>query len=325
MPMLESYKKRLQSQGQYMGDALKKQSDMIMDATFTRDIAYRKVLISGKSVDAKYLVHTYYTIAKDAVDYHLQFRPGVHYPIGTYVDIPDDIGKYHTWLIVARSDEPQFVKYNVLKCNWMFRWMDGKTVRECLGVLRMRNSYNSGVWNDYLSTVPENQNQFMVPTNSITQTIDYNTRFLISDNQINPIAWEVSKREDTFPVGITVITLKQVLFNPNWDSREFMIAGYYKSQFTQPEKPVTDKSITYSGTASIKVGGSYKTFQVNGVESCSWKIIGLDSSKYQILTESNQIKIKTVTDYNLIGAVFKLEAYEGEIMLDSIPVEVVSL
>lgn len=323
--MLESYKKRLKAQGQYMGDVLKKQSDTIMDATFTRDIAYRKVLINGKTVDAKYLVHTYYSIAKDAVDYHLQFRPGIHYPIGTYVEIPDDIGEYHTWLIVGRSDEPQFVKYNVLKCNWLFRWMDGKTVCECLGVLRMRNSYNSGVWNDYLSTIPENQNQFMVPTNPITQTIDYNTRFLISDNQINPIAWEVSKREDTFPIGITVITLKQVLFNPNWDSREFMIAGYYKYKFPQPEKPVTKKSITYSGAATVNVGGTYKTFQVKGVESCSWKIIGIDASKYQVLTEANQIKIKMVVDYNLIGAVFKLEAYEGDLILDSISVEVVSL
>ena len=86
-----------------------------------------------------------YTISKDAVDYHLQFRPGVHYPIGTYIDVPDDVGEYHTWLIVARSDEPQFVKYNILKCNWTFKWMDGEIVRECLGVLRSRNSYNSGL------------------------------------------------------------------------------------------------------------------------------------------------------------------------------------
>ena len=48
-------------------------------------------------------------------------------------------------LIVGRSDEPQFVKYNILKCNWTFRWIADGVIHECLGVLRARNSYNSGL------------------------------------------------------------------------------------------------------------------------------------------------------------------------------------
>lgn len=35
--MLELYKKRLQASGSYMGEALKNQSDMIMNETFKRD------------------------------------------------------------------------------------------------------------------------------------------------------------------------------------------------------------------------------------------------------------------------------------------------
>ena len=178
-----------------MGQALKNQSDMIMNETFTNDIAYRKCYIDNTPVDAKYIVYTYYSISKDAVDYHLQFRPGIHYPIGTYIDIPDDVGIYNRWLIVGRSDEPQFVKYNILKCNWTFRWIADGVIHECLGVLRARNSYNSGLWRDYYSEIPENQDQFIVPTNEITQTINYNMRFLISDNKVNPIAWEVSKEK----------------------------------------------------------------------------------------------------------------------------------
>lgn len=326
--MLDLYKRRLLANGTYMGDALKKQSDMIMDNTFTRDIAYRKVLINDEYVDAKYIIHTYYTISKDAVDYHLQFRPGVHYPIGTYVDIPDDVGTYNKWLIVARSDEPQFVKYNVLKCNWTFKWMDVNVVHECIGVLRMRNSYNSGVWHDYLTTTLENQNQFIVPTTPETQTINYNTRFLISDNQINPIAWEVSKREDTFPVGVTFITVKQVLFNPNWDNKELMIAGYYKNQTTQDSNtPEPEKKITYSGLPFVKVGGSFKTFTLEGAKTCTWKISGIDEKNLiiEIPENSNQIKIKVKLDYTLIGALFSLEAYNDDLLLDSMNVEVRSL
>ena len=139
------YKRRLSSRGEHMGQALKSQSDVIMDKTFKNDIAYRKCYINGKPVDAKYIVYTYYSISKDAVDYHLQFRPGVHYPMGTYVDVPDDVGNYNRWLIVGRSDEPQFVKYNILKCNWNFKWIKDGVIYEQLGVLRKRNSYNSGL------------------------------------------------------------------------------------------------------------------------------------------------------------------------------------
>lgn len=142
--MLELYKKRLQASGSYMGEALKNQSDMIMNETFKRDTNYKLCYIDDEPVDAKYITYTYYSISKDAVDYHLQFRPGVHYPMGKYVDIPDDTGTYNRWIIVGRSDEPQFVKYNILKCNWTFKWIANGIVHECLGVLRKRNSYNSG-------------------------------------------------------------------------------------------------------------------------------------------------------------------------------------
>lgn len=325
--MLDLYKRRLAASGSSMGQALKNQSDMIMDNTFTRDIAYRLCYIDGNPVDAKYIVHTYYNISKDAVDYHLQFRPKIHYPIGTYVDVPDDVGAYNRWLIVGRSDEPQFVKYNILKCNWNFKWIANGMIYECLGILRARNSYNSGLWHDYYTTTPENQDQFIVPTTQITQTIDYNVRFLISDNKTNPIAWEVSKREDTFPVGITKITLKQDLFNPNLDNKELMIADYYKDKIVNTNPDVSEYKITYSGKPVIKVGGSYKTFCVPNLDNCVWKISGIDENNYQVISpyDSNQIKIKIIKDYNLIGKVITLQAYKQTTLLDSLDIEVISI
>ena len=49
-----------------MGEVLKKQSDEIMNNTFTNDIAYRLVYIDGKPVDAKYITYTYYSISQAA-------------------------------------------------------------------------------------------------------------------------------------------------------------------------------------------------------------------------------------------------------------------
>lgn len=333
--MLDLYKKRLLVRGKHMGEVLKKQSDIIMDKTFKNDIAYRVCYIDGKPVDAKYIVYTYYSISKDAVDYHLQFRPGVHYPIGTYVDVPDDTNTYNRWLIVGRSDEPQFVKYNILKCNWTFKWIKNDVIYEQLGVLRKRNSYNSGLWTDYYSTSPENQDQFILPTNPITQTLSYNMRLLISDNQIEPIAWEISKIEDTMPVGITYFTIKQDLYNPNIDNKELMIADYYKSK-VEPVKDDEDDyrndiKIKYNAQAAIKVGGSYKIFNaVSDIQDfdsslISWKIEGISEDDYSTILSSNQIKIKSSKNYNLIGKVFTLNLLYEDHIVDSIQVEVIGL
>lgn len=176
-------------------------------------------------------------------------------------------------------------------------------------------------------TTPENQNQFIVPTNEITQTIDYNTRFLISDNQINPIAWEVSKREDMFPTGVTWITIKQTLFNPNWDNKELMIADYYKRNNKESaDQESSEYTITYSGDPYIKAGGSFKTYTLSSKEECTWEIIGLDKSKYETnIANFNSISIKILSDYSLIGTIFKLEAIVEGKEVASVNIEVISL
>ena len=145
---LEDYKNALLNKGKNLSEVRKTQADMIMNVTFTGDIGYKKVYILDKEkgwnyVDAKYGKHASYSILKDAVDSYLQFRPHVHYPVGTYVFIPDDdspdIG-FHDyqpddpfqdpnfnvnklWMIVGRDDATQFIRYNIIRCNWNFRWV----------------------------------------------------------------------------------------------------------------------------------------------------------------------------------------------------------
>lgn len=167
-----------------------------------------------------------------------------------------------------------------------------------------------------------------MPTNPETQTIYYNQRFLISDNQVNPIAWEVSKIEDTMPLGIIYVTIKQDLFNPATDNKELMIADYYKSQ-VQPEKPDKKHMIKFNAPAAVKVGGAFKTFSVTdplSEDSYSWIIRGLDLNQY-IVDESisGKIKIKMVKNYSLIGQAFTLDLYTNGKLSDSIQVEVASL
>ena len=182
----------------------------------------------------------------------------------------------------------------------------------------------------------------MVPTTPVTQLIDYNMRFLISVNQTNPIAWEVSKREDTFPPGITQIVLKQVPFNPMTDNKELMIADYYSSNII-PEKQedaeikdqISELLIKHSTSATVKVGGSYKVFSVDPKDYkeydpnlVTWKITGLDKQDYTTLLSPetpDTIKIKISKDYALIGKTFTLELYYSDSFVTSKEIEVVSL
>ena len=166
------YQSMLTSRGKNLSQARRKQSDMIMNATFTGDTGYKRVYILDPEngwhyEDAKYSKHATVSILKDAVDYYLQFRPKVHYPVGVYVFIPndmdDEIGfeEYEPddpfkdkgfnmtklWMIVNRNDETQFVRYNILKCNWDFKWMckvHGKW--ELMHVIGCSRNANSQVW-----------------------------------------------------------------------------------------------------------------------------------------------------------------------------------
>ena len=91
---VNQYKNYLSSHGNTIGQVKRNQSDVIMNSTFTYDHSYKKVYILTKDgwkwEDAKYQTHSSQSILKDPVDYYLQFRPKVHYPIGSYAIVPDD-------------------------------------------------------------------------------------------------------------------------------------------------------------------------------------------------------------------------------------------
>lgn len=162
-------------------------------------------------------------------------------------------------------------------------------------------------------------------------------RFLISNNQENPIAWEVSKTDDVSPVGIIRVICKQDFFDPVRDNKEMMIADYYKTEIEPPNSkdlPSDIKiKIEHKGLSAVKVGGSYKVFTAVPIDTdvtldtnlIGWSISGLDDSDYTFVKSEDTFKIKAAKDYNLIDKVFTLIlTYDGE-QVDSVEVEVVQL
>lgn len=262
-------------------------------------------------IDAKFIITSSQSIDKDQITVMLQFKPSqklnftiedelyyyetdykgkynANFPCGMYCDIPDEKGIYHKWLICAKQVGNQFIKYLILPCTYRFHWIENKgnsrVERKMWGVVRSQNSYNSGLWTDYITTSVENQFKAMLPMNQITEKIFYvdefnnNQRFIISAMTENPRAWKTSKVEDMLmgEFGLLRLTFTQESFNPSTDyidynalnpdgSKDFyaMYADYYSSSIepTENEFPEisSDTCVLSASTNIIKVGGSYKT------------------------------------------------------------------
>lgn len=314
MPSFEDMKQRYSPT--VIGEQLKEMSNMVMNETFSNSTSYRKGMIYDccmeeiQEIEFKFLKTKTYTIEKDAVEYMVQFRPGVNpeidfdnsndqkHRLGFYIDILDENTKMvEKWLIVGK-DNSEFDKYNVLKCNWWFEWLDvNRVYHKCLGCVRDRNSYNSGVWSDGYTTSVENQTAFFVPTNDITRGIDYGMRFMITDNQLHPKTYEITKVMDTFPLGATKIVLSQSHFNEHTDlcgvDEEFfgdkethMICDFYKSNIKPVSPTDPPKSTTWTLSEvneKLYVHGSPQIIQAIPSEettgTCEWHIF-IDGEDY---------------------------------------------
>ena len=361
--MFDSYKLRMNALGSYDGEARRRNSQKIMDASWMRDPATKPVYVkwvdsglptiddSDIPVYAKYNVKSYHNITGDEIAYLLQFRledmkdnPDIK--VGSYVQIRNEMDEPEWWIIAHLDDRNQFRQFSILKCLHIYRWVsriDGKRkVYECLGAPRNQSSYNSGVWLDYTFQVPENQHIAMLPTNNDTRTIGYDCRFLLSDPERRPaIAWQVSKIMSSFNGDITKFTMTQEQFNSATDNVDLMIADYWESAvepdtLETEEIPVSnDLEIIYSGSPAVRAGGGYKKFTlksrvdnklVDFTEDVVWSIdfSDGDSTKLETSINGSIFKIKCLNDYSLIGKTFIITA-QTKYGLKSIITEVTSL
>ena len=361
--MLENYKLRMAALGSYNGEARRRNSQKIMDASWMRDPATKPVYVkwvnSGLPVVddddpvlyAKFNVKSYHNITGDEIAYLLQFRledmkQRSDIKVGSYVQIRNEMDEPEWWLIVHYDDRTQFRQFSILKCTWVYKWVSNasgkRIIYQCLGAPRKQNSYNSGVWLDYTMQVVENQDVFWVPTNDDTKTLLYDTRIMKSEpGRYPPIVYKVSKVEDTATQGITKLTMTQEQFDSARDNVELMICNYYEHT-VEPELPKTEEiptfsnlEIVYSGKPAVRAGGGYKKFTlkervdgqlVDPTKDVKWDIDFSDGdlAKLEPSMAGNVCKVKCSNDYSLIGKTFTINA-TSEYSSTSIIVEVISL
>lgn len=164
------------------GRARKIQSDMIMKETWEQDIQAQTAYIYDMFHDVgaehfqlndlhpqedpnkvalpiKFIRHASQTYNKDPITFWLQMQPGQEcvldyfdemyrnkygniWPVGCFIDICDEDGKYNKWLVVntANYNQNQFPTFELLRCDYKFQWIHKGHKYECPGVLQSQNS-----------------------------------------------------------------------------------------------------------------------------------------------------------------------------------------
>lgn len=349
--------------------------DYFHDDFFTDEHGITRSLASGMTyentkktpINIKFIIKSYQSMDKDEVEHYIQFKPSqelsfkdgddlfyfekIHarynseFPIGAFVDIPDDRGVYHKWLICRKENANQFPKYLVLPANYELMWIektgDQRIKRRMWSVLRMQSSYTIGTYTDRYITHVDNQDKIWLPMNDITSKFWYtsedskNMRLLVSTLSERPSAWTVTKCENVQPFGIQKLTIYSGFFNEHTDYVNLetgeMYADYFDSNIT-PTDPDTSYPLTSSitatisaSTSTIKVGGSYKTLTVNVFDNSNEDIttkytnaefiwtcsIGDEDWTEKVTwrngTEFNQRKVKFPNDVSMIGKIINVQ------------------
>ena len=319
-------------------------------------------------IDAKFIVKSYQSMDKDQVEYYLMFRPsqpvrfsegddlyyyetdfkkryGATFPIGLFVDVPDDKNVYHKWIICRDEPANQFPKYLILPVNYELTWIEknnnSRIKRRMWCCLRQQNSYTIGTYTDRYFTHTDNQDKIWLPMNSITEKFWYtfedskNMRLVVSALTEHPTVWTVTKCENTMPLGIQKLTIYTAFWNDHTDYVNLetgeMYADYFDSEIapTDPSTPTPTPSpstnilatIT-SSSSSIKVAGSYKTITINFYNEFNDDItsefenaqfdwhFNIEGTEYSNVICNditfNKMKIKLPDDMDLIGSILTI-------------------
>ena len=358
--MYDGFRKRMDRRGSFMGEVMRRQSDMIVNSTWLNSVAARRVQVKWLNrglppeyasvdefedpIDAHFELKSAYSLSSGESPYYLTFRPGelVRHPeikVGAYVSIPNTDNVPEWWMIVFIEGDNELKRLQILKCNWTFGWVvDGKIYRH-LGVLRSGSTLREADAGTYTSSVNDNGVMLMA-TNADTQTIGVDQKFLISDEgRVPPLAYAVSNIIDSRPLGITKFTISQSTFDATHDNAELMLASYYDNA-VEPEESDAETEmlstavITFNGTQpTVKVGGSYKVFTASfsdeNVAVDKWLVsdengdISADTSNYTIEYLDKQMKLKVAPNYDLISKVLIVQVVGSDKSTAEVRVEVI--
>lgn len=375
------------------GDIRKIQSDSIIEQTWFRDLQgcvgylydyehddepLKNVNLNSRksktkiAIDIKFIINSYNSDNKTQVPYSIQFKPSQdcnvdyydekfaevcnsEFPLGLYIDIPDNKGIYRRWLIYKGGNiyNRQFSTWAVLPCNYNFHWVKNGVKRKMWGVRRFREMDITTIQDGYYtSTINGDENIVLLPFNNISNELTYDDRLIVGASIDIPMVWKITSVNNADLPGVNRYVFKRDKFNLNADYVEKnsdgkiidMWADYNVSSIKpiEPELPSVSSDyikIHYKGLNSeIKIGGSYKTLYIqrynednqviDNIETVNWsfKIDGEDVDDLidKIIVDDYTIKIKFLGGIDYLYKILTISADNNNIN-DNIDLEIAGL
>ena len=208
--------------------------------------------------------------------YEETFGPSAAFPAGLYLDIPDEQGLYHKWILCGSRQEATRTIHSILPCNYEFLWVYGGERFRMWGFSRLRNRFPhtaAGEGQPAASGVqpaPEVRGQAFLPRTGSAALLSYGQRLIVSDQRPQPLAWEISGVDSIHPTGILKLTLSPVPYNAATDYTDPETGEMWAGLLSQEAPPIPaqppelDPPYVLSCTSkSIKIGGSPRSIRLS--------------------------------------------------------------
>lgn len=244
-------------------------------------------------------------------------------PIGTVLY---DINEKLYYICTESFDKNSILNNGKLtRCNNFLKWQNetGK-IYEYPAFDVNSTQYNSGVDGNKIMTLGSTQHMLSITADDNTISLRHDKRFFIDRNKVEPTVFKLTQNDTTalnYDKGIVRLTVTEDQYNPDTDNIEEWLCDYNKPV------PPNNIEITYTGSPSIRVGGSYKTFTANTLSPVVWDIVATSDVQSCIaltpVAGENKCKIKCSQNENAIGKNFVLKCDDGMGNTGKITVDIV--
>lgn len=338
--MFEAYKSRLHNSGGSNRGYVAESMRMAKEAAFTDSQSYKEVYINGKKYDARILEDVSDTVKNGNGNYKIEFRPGVLFYPGTYIQIKNAFGHIDNWLIIDVLDDMFFPKSLIKKCNYNLKWKsrNGNIVNRWINFDDSYKLYDAIRNYGYDTNLPEGAVVITLPYDKETAAIGLDDRFIIDTKKYieTPAVYQVTNRSMAARLydddnGIIKLSLTQCQFNHTTDNAELMIADYYEELPIIDKKPVIDiplissshVNIKYKGKNRIVMGTPAKEYrleftspsgEIMADEIGTWEVNILPEFSKYITYEinDNNLSIRSEYNENLEGYQFRVVGYNSD-------------
>lgn len=302
------FRRRMALLGGQHHNALKHQSAMIREATFTHHVGYMKVKVDNVEYDAHFTPSTEFSANKNEGSYFIEFRHGVEFPMGTYVWIPNEQKGFEPWLITSRPDNVLVKRVDIQKCNFLMRWQhhDDTEIVERWCVLR--RPYSSTIDGSEYIQYSIKEYRLFLPLDEETKKLHVDHRIVMEESNGVPLTYTIvafDSLSEAYSGTETVlaINVKQTASTEN-DNLEEKIADY--------KEPIPEIICMIEGSDTVKIGGTGSVYMADSEsdELPVWDIVSDDIMKNQYTMEviNGQLKLTVESNPKLIGSLLSVRA-----------------